>query len=289
MQDRIRNFIHNNDHYYTSYDGAKCLMIFVCWFITLIVGTYAIVAKLWLSIIALAVINCLFLLHIIFLKFFLKNNYELRFWSEGVINTLLSALFLISAYTILFATKCDTDFVKYGTLIVYITFEILYGEMIIYHSKSCKDDHPSSKVHFLSIGSLIPVSGVIGMVIAKIIFRTLDLKNETVVYIAFIAFIVTSMIFSLGWIDFIKYFYCKKYNIDSDNKAQKQSPALIPTTSRKKSRQRNIPKTPEPESKSAKKKKSRTLKVIIGILSVPIALYIIVFIIFLIKAILTSN
>ena len=125
MEDRIRNFVYNNDHNYTSYGSVKCLMICVCWFITLIAGTYAIIAKLRLFMAIFIVINCAFLLHLILLKFFFKNNYALRFLSDGIVNMLLSSLFLTSAYTILCATDCDTDFVKYGTLISYVMFIIL--------------------------------------------------------------------------------------------------------------------------------------------------------------------
>ena len=117
MEDSIRSFVHYNDDNYSSYGDIKYLFFCVFIGITLIFGTVAVVAGLWGSICSFLLIDLTYLFHMIFLKF-AKNTYRLRFISEGIIDVLLSVLFLAAGYTVLFAGGCETDILTYGTLIV---------------------------------------------------------------------------------------------------------------------------------------------------------------------------
>ena len=284
MEDRIRNFVYNNDHNYTSYGSVKCLMICVCWFITLIAGTYAIIAKLWLFMAIFIVINCAFLLHLILLKFFFKNNYALRFLSDGIVNMLLSSLFLPSAYTILCATDCDTDFVKYGTLISYVMFIILHVVLMLCHSKFDKYQHTNQSLETkrtsLFIGSLIPISGTIGMIVARIIFGAFDFKNQVAVYVVFVAFTIVSLLFSLGYVNFVKYYYCKKYRIICDENGDTMSSNLEPKKKDKKKKTR----------KQVLKGKEMNIffKILLILIGISVSIFAILFIIEFIKVIIES-
>ena len=74
--------------------------------------------------------------------------------------------------------------------------------------------------------SIIPVSGTIGLVIGRIITRGLDIEKNIIAYVVFVIFIVVSMCFSLGHVNLLKYYYCKKYKIYCDESGDTTSPDL---------------------------------------------------------------
>ena len=230
------------------------------------------------------VINCAFLLHLILLKFFFKNNYALRFLSDGIVNMLLSSLFLTSAYTILCATDCDTDFVKYGTLISYVMFIILHVVLMLCHSKFDKYQHTNQSLETkrtsLFIGSLIPISGTIGMIVARIIFGAFDFKNQVAVYVVFVAFTIVSLLFSLGYVNFVKYYYCKKYRIICDENGDTMSSNLEPKKKDKKKKTR----------KQVLKGKEMNIffKILLILIGISVSIFAILFIIEFIKVIIES-
>lgn len=290
MENRIRKFVYNNDYIYTSYGSIKCLIICVCWFMTLIIGTYAIIAKLWSFIAILLFINCAFLLHLFLLKFFFKQSYTLRFLSDGIVDTCLSALFLTLAYMVLCATNCDTDFVKYGTLITYVVFVILYIVLMVGSSKSDKYHQQGQsrevKKSLLFIGSLIPLSGIIGIVAARIIFGVFDFKNQVAVYVAFVAFTFISLFFSLGSVNFIKYYYCKKYNINCDSEGKNCSPGLEPPTKDKNRKAVNSHKEQHNATEAIQSKKKRFIKIICIIASIPIIVFLLLLLLGFLQSVL---
>lgn len=275
-----------------SYASIKCLVSCVCMFMSLITGTYAIVMKLWHFVVILVIINVAFLLHLLFLKLIYKNTYPMRFLSDWIVDMLLSWLFLNSAFVVLYATKCDTNFVVIGTLISYTTFLLLSIVWMIKRSKSDvykkyaqmgKNKRPIE----IAAVSIISVSGTIGLVIGRIITRGLDIEKNIIVYVAFVIFIVVSMCFSLGHVNLLKYYYCKKYKIYCDEYGNTTSPDLEYHKKAKRNKvERKGVLLEQPNasnSKSKKKKISFIVKILIGVFSIPIILIFIVFLVFFIK------
>lgn len=252
MKDRIHNFVYFHDGNYSSYGDIKCLMICVCWFLSFISTVVAIVMKLWLFLAFPIVINCVYVLHLMLLRFFFKDSYALRFWSDGIVTMLLSILFLTTGYTILCATECDTTFVKYGTLLLYAAYVLLIVLLTIHRARSDKTQkrkQPKEKLAFFS--ALVPVSGVVGILAAKIFFQVLDFenKNQIAAYVVFIACIIISLLFAMGSFNFVKYYYCMKYHIRCDAEGKDWSPMLLPTSS---------PRSKDKSHKSKPCKKKRT-------------------------------
>lgn len=275
MENRIRDYVYHNDTNYTSYDSIKYLFVCVSLFLSLIAGTYALVDGLWWGFSLLITLNCVFMLHIVLIKH-LKKTYRLRFLSDGIIDTLLSNLFLLSAYIVLYATKCDTPIVTYGTLFAYLIFLVSF--IIFTICSSCYNKRPvlrekAPKGHLIFIGSIIPISGMIGIMIARFIFGAFDFKNEVVVYIVFAILVFVSLIFSLGYSNFVKYFYCVKYKITCDRCGNTSSPKLEC-------------RIKEKVEKKFKKKIPTKFKIIITVISVPPAIFVVLFIVSFIKVII---
>lgn len=261
-------------------------------FMSLITGTYAIVMKLWHFVVILVIINVAFLLHLLFLKLIYKNTYPMRFLSDWIVDMLLSWLFLNSAFVVLYATKCDTNFVVIGTLISYTTFLLLSIVWMIKRSKSdvykkyAQMEKNKRPIEFAAV-SIIPVSGTIGLVIGRIITRGLDIEKNIIAYVVFVIFIVVSMCFSLGHVNLLKYYYCKKYKIYCDEYGNTTSPDLEYHKKAKRNkaeRKKVLLEQPNVSNdKPSKKKIPLIVKILIGVFSIPIIFILIVFLVFFIK------
>lgn len=292
MNENIKHFVYNNDANYASYASIKCLMSCVCMFMSLITGTYAIVMKLWHFVVILVIINVAFLLHLLFLKLIYKNTYPMRFLSDWIVDMLLSWLFLNSAFVVLYATKCDTNFVVIGTLISYTTFLLLSIVWMIKRSKSdvykkyAQMEKNKRPIEIAAV-SIIPVSGTIGLVIGRIITRGLDIEKTIIAYVVFVIFIVVSMCFSLGHVNLLKYYYCKKYKIYCDEYGNTTSPDLEYHKKAKRNkaeRKKVLLEQPNVSNdKPSKKKIPLIVKILIGVFSIPIIFILIVFLVFFIK------
>lgn len=271
MESKIRNYIYHNDANYTSYDSLKCLFVYVFLFMSLVTGIFTIVTDLWWGLCILVVLDTSFLLYLIILRK-IKKSYSLRFLSESIVDTLLSLLFLSSALILLFSAGYNSSGLVYGTLISYTLFTILILVYTICCAKSNSlqlAQNAEPKKHLLLWGGLIPLSGVTGMAIAKVIFKTIEFGNQVVVYICYAIFMIISSFFAFGNSNYIKYYYCKKYKIMCDKNGNTTSPNLEPTKKLKRIK--------------TKKRIPLAIKILIGILGMPITFFLIVFLILFIK------
>lgn len=269
MENKIRNYIYQNDTNYTSYDSMKYLFVCIFLFLSLIIGTFATVAKLWWGLCILIFLDIAFLLYLMVMPR-IKKTYKFRFLSEGVIDTLLSLLFLSSAFIILFSTDCDSDGLTYGTLISYLLFTMLILVYNIYYSKSDAFQSPDNvirKKSLIFLGMLIPFSGTIGMIIAKIIFKTFDFDNQIATCICYTILVIVSFIFSLGYSNYIKYYYCIKYKVLCDSDGNENSPELEHNKSKKNKSNKKNSVVSDKVSKIP-----ILIKIIIGVVLIPILL-----------------
>ena len=263
MGNKIRNYVYQNDTNYTSYDSLKYLFVCIFLFLSFIIGTFATVAKLWWGLCILIFLNTSFLLYMMVVPR-IKKTYKFRFLSEGIVDTLLSLLFLSSAFILLFSTGCDSAGLTYGTLISYLLFttmlfvyNICYSRSIIFRTR----DNTPHKKSLIFLGTLIPLSGTTGMIVAKVIFKTFDFNNQVATYICYTILILVSFLFSLGYSNYLKYYYCIKYKILCNGDGDENSPELEHEKKRK---------TPVISKKVSKI--HMLLKIIIGVVLVPILL-----------------
>ena len=274
MENKIRKFIYHNDTNYTSYGSMKYLFVCIFLFLSLVVGTFAIVANLLWGLCILIVLDTTFLSYMIILRK-IKKTYRLRFLSESIINTLLSILFLSSSIIILFSTECDSPGLVYGTLISYLIFTSIVLVITVIYSKSSIFKYTNNiipKKYMLPLGALIPFSGIVGMVIAKIVFKNFHFENQVAVYIFYVIFVVISLFFAFGYSNYIKYYYCIRYKIYCDEFGESHSPEL------ENKKNKTIEKKAS-ELKRKRRKSRRKLKIIIGVISIPfLLLFIIAFV-----------
>ena len=78
MENKIRNYVYQNDTNYTSYDSMKYLFVCIFLFLSLIIGTFATVAKLWWG------LCILIFLDISFLKYFADPGAADRSFFSGL-------------------------------------------------------------------------------------------------------------------------------------------------------------------------------------------------------------
>ena len=228
MENKIRNYVYQNDTNYTSYDSMKYLFVCIFLFLSLIIGTFATVAKLWWGLCILIFLDISFLLFMIVIPR-IKKTYQFRFLSEGIVDTLLSLFFLSSAFILLFSTGCGSAGLTYGTLISYLLFTTMLFVYNICYSRSnvfqTHDSRPHKK-NLIFLGVLIPFSGTIGMIIAKVIFKTFNFNNQVATDICYTILVLVSFLFALGYSNYLKYYYCIKYKISCDSNGDKDSPEL---------------------------------------------------------------
>lgn len=110
-------------------------------------------------------------------------------------------------------------------------------------------------------------AGISGMYTSKLlrVYACISVKN----IVATISFVLLIFLPALAHINFVQFYYCKKYGIDCDEHGNTMSPEL-------EWKPKKVKKVKESKKtgKNGKKKMSLILKVIIGITCIPIAVFI---------------
>lgn len=201
-----------------------------------------------------------------------KKTFELRFLVNGIFGSLISFLFWIF-YTS-FSLTADNSFLTIDffmwILLYYLLFSILYICIIIFgvHKGLYRVIREKSRTKtFITIAgffaAVLPGAGVSGMYASRLLrsYASINIQN----IFAAISFLLTIFLPALSHINFVQYYYCKKYGIACDEKGNTGSPELEPKQKKKVQRQR----------KSCEKKDKRkfplALKILIGIVCAPIA------------------
>lgn len=221
-----------------------------------------------------------------------KKTFELRFVVNGISGLLLSSFFWILYTTIsLVENKTSFDFnLALWILFFYVLFSLIYTGLIVtgVHNgifKKIRQKSKAPKVIALEafFASLIPISGTLGILTSKWLrSHTNDGIQELV---AAIGLILMIFIPALAHMNFIQYYYCKKYKILCDEYGNAASPNLEPQIKVKpiKAKKETSQKTDHSNNSLSKKKLPLTIKILIGIVSVPLIFFIIVFIVSFIK------
>ncbi|MBQ4120498.1 MAG: hypothetical protein IJD35_00640 [Clostridia bacterium] len=220
-----------------------------------------------------------------------KKTFELRFLVNGI-----SGLFISSLFWLFFASfnlVADTPIVSFpfmlSILCFYLVFSALYiGLVILGVHKGIyqKIKEKSQTPRFLAISSffaaILPSAGVLGMYTSKTLRQYASVSTQNV--LVTMAFVLIVFLPSLAHINFVQYYYCKKYEIFCDEDGNTTSPKLERQIRVKKTKAKNkMHEIGKSDARVSKKKLPLIIKILIGIVSVPIALFVIVFIVFLIK------
>ena len=133
------------------------------------------------------------------------------------------------------------------------------------------------------LAALLPGAGISGMLTSKWLMSHTNEDIQDIVMV--IGLILIIFIPALAHINFVQYFYCKKYKILCDEYGNTTSPKLEPQIKVKqiKAKKETSQKTDNSNNSLSKKKIPLIIKILIGIVSVPLIFFIIVFIVSFIK------
>lgn len=303
MRERARDFIYLHTKRYMSLDNLRVFYwaILIIPFSMVVLGSAAIkmTGVGWRSLFPLVSIAIWSLLYWA-LVFVLQNRktkktFALRFLVNGLSGLLLSSLFWILYTSIcLIADKWifGFDFCLW-ILFFYLLFSVLYVMLIILgvhkgvYKKIRKKTHtPRALALDAVLASLIPVSGVLGMMTSK--WLRAHTNDRTQDLVAALGFVFLIFIPALAHINFVQYYYCKKYKILCDENGDTTSPDLEPRIKEKQPQKEkeNDSKEASENKKKSKKKIPLAIKILLGIVAAPIVFFVIVFLVFFVKAVI---
>ena len=289
------------------------IMMFVVW----------IVAKSIFPIVSIAIWTLLYWVFIFVIQSErVKKTFELRFLVNGITGLFISSL--IWLFFTAFNIAADTPLFGWNfcllALLLYWIFTAVYIAitLLLVHKGVCgkirkKTQGKTAYIVTIVLMALFP-SGILARRYRARLIRE-HLSVSTQITIIMVCVVLIMILCALGNINFLQYYYCKKYGINCDEHGNTTSPKLERGPSKseiRKERKRALREyemtaggyrgvlTQPTESgsleaekngaeakageKQGKKRMPLILKILIGIVSVPILAFVITFIVFFIKA-----
>lgn len=305
MREKARDLIYLDTKRYISLNSLRAFYKAIIIF-PLIVAGWGVVAinmsgitwKSLFPLISIAIWNLLYWIFVLTIQSRkTKKTFELRFLVNGISGLFISSLFWILYSSLnLVANKpiVGFDFLLW-ILFFYLLFSTLYIGFVIFgvHKgvfKKIKEKSQTPKALAISslFASILPCTGVLGIYTSKMLRQYASISTQN--FVGTLACVLIIFIPILAHVNFIQYFYCKKYKILCDEHGDTTSPNLelfIKNKTRQSNLQREMSvQTDMADSKSSKKRIPLIIKILIGVLSIPIVLFTIVFLVFLIKGLI---
>lgn len=208
-----------------------------------------------------------------------KTTFEMRFLVNGVSGLLMSSLFwiLFTSFHMLRDRPILHPAFPLWMLLSYVIFSVIYIALIVLgvhkgvYKKIREKTHTAGALALDALfASMIPVAGTLGMVVSRSLRAHASVRVQEIV--GTISIVLLILLPAMAHINFVQYYYCKKYNITCDEYGNRTSPAL------------------ERRDKSKKIRKSKNskglplaVKILIGVIAVPVILFLVVFLVFFIK------
>lgn len=243
MKEKARDLIYLDTQRYLSLKSLRVFYpaIIIFPFMMVVCGIVAInfIGVNWKSLFPLVSVAIWSLLYWIFVLTIqskkTKKTFELRFLVNGISGLFISSLFWI-LYTS-FSLASDKPIVDFDfslwILFFYLFFSILYIGLVVFgvHKgiyKNIKKKSQSPKFTALSafFASILPGMGVLGMWTSRALRNHASVSVQNV--IGTIALVLIIFLPALAHINFVQFYYCKKYGIDCDENGNKTSPELEP-------------------------------------------------------------
>lgn len=301
MKENAKDLIYLDSKRYISIKSLRVLYwaISIIPFIMIVWGIVAIntIGLNWMSLfplISIVVWSLLYWTFVLTVQGRKAKTFELRFLVNGVSGLLISSLFWIlhASLSLLESDPAIGFRFLLWILLFYLLFSILYIALIVLgvHKgifKKIKEKSQTPK--FLAISAfftaILPGSGAMGMYTSKILRAHASVAVQDIV--GNFALILIIFLPILAQINFVQYFYCKKYKIYCDESGDTTSPDLEYHKKAKRNKVERkgvlLEQPNAPNSKSKKKKIPFIVKILIGVFSIPIILIFIVFLVFFIK------
>lgn len=301
MEENAKDLIYLDSKRYISIKSLRVLYwaISIIPFIMIVWGIVAIntIGLNWMSLfplISIVVWSLLYWTFVLTVQGRKTKTFELRFLVNGLSGLLVSSIFWILYSSLsLFDNNplIGFDF-SLWILLLYLIFSILYIGLVILgvHKgvfKKIKEKSQTPKALAISafFSAILPSTGIMGMYTSKILRAHASDAVQDIIGTTALVLVIFLPI--LAHINFVQYFYCKKYKISCDEYGNTTSPNL---EYHKEQKRKNIERKEEvleqtniSKGKSGKKDIPLLIKILIGILAVPIILIFIVFLVFFIK------
>lgn len=285
MREKVRDLVYLDTTRYTSLNNLR-LFFWGIIFIPIIILIIGIVRKLAFPIVSIFLWGLLYWIFIFVIQNkHTKKTFQLRFLVNGISGLFLSSLFWI--FFASFSSASNISFLSFNfllwILIFYLVFSLVYIVLIILGVHKgifarIREKNRTKTALIISsfFGALIPCSGVLGIYSSRLLRSHASISMQYTI-ITIIAVLVI-FIPALAHINFVQYFYCKKYSILCDEYGNTTSPKLERYYKKKRTKR-------EKNQQEKKKKLPLVIKILIGTVCIPIVSFVILFIIFFIKAI----
>ena len=289
MRENVRDLIYLDSKRYISIQRLRVLFwaISIIPFIMITWGIVAIntIGLNWMSLfplISIAVWSILYWTFVLTIqRKKTKKTFELRFLVNGITGLFISSLFwILYASFSLFDNNPVIGFdFSLWILLFYLLCSILYIGLVVLgvHKaifKKIKDKSQTPKALAISafFSAILPIASVMGMYTSRMLRAHASDAVQNIV--GTFALVLVIFLPILAHINFVQYFYCKKYKFSCDANGDTTSPGL------------------EPPPKIKKNWKSRPIfKVLIVLASIVgaiVGIIIVIFLVALIKAIVSS-
>lgn len=301
MKENAKDLIYLDSKRYISIKSLRVLYwaISIIPFTMIVWGIVAIntIGLNWMSLfplISIVVWSLLYWTFVLTVQGRKAKTFELRFLVNGVSGLLISSLFWILHASLSLLENDPAIGFRFllWILLFYLLFSILYIALIVLgvHKgifKKIKEKSQTPK--FLAISAffsaILPSTGIMGMYTSRILRAHASDAVQDIIGTTALVLVIFLPI--LAHINFVQYFYCKKYKIICDEYGDTTSPMLEyhkKTKRNKAERKKGLLEQPNVSNgKSSKKKIPLIVKILIGVFSIPIILFFIVFLVFFIK------
>ena len=298
MQGNVRDLIYLDSKRYISIQSLRVLYwaISIIPFIMIIWGIVAInnIGINWVSLFPLISIAVWSLFYWTFVLTIqgtkIKKTFELRFLVNGFSGLLISSLFwiLYSSFRLLDDNPlADFDF-SLWILLFYLLSSILYIGLVVLgvHKgifKKIKEKSQTPKALAISafFAWILPCTGIMGMYTSRMLRVHASVAVQD--FVGDFAFTIIIFLPILVHINFVQYFYCKKYKISCDEYGNTTSPNLEYRKKNAKHKKAVLEPPTISKDRSSKKSIPLLIKILIGIFAIPIIFIFIVFLVFFIK------
>lgn len=297
IKDNARDLIYLDTRRYMSLDNLRVFywaiiiipIIMVTWGIAAI-NTVGVNLRSLFPLISIGIWSLLYWLFVLIIQSpKVKKTFELRFLVNGISGFLISSLFwiLYASLSLLDNNQIIGFDFSLWILFFYLLFSAFYIGLVVLGVrkgifKKIKEKSQTPKALAISafFSAILPSAGVMGMYTSRMLRAHASDAVQNIVGTVALVLVIFAPI--LAHINFVQYYYCKKYEILCDEYGDTTSPNLERKTKEKKTQNK-----PHDANGSVtvitKKKLPLIFKILIGIVAVPIAFFVIVFLVFFIK------
>ena len=297
IKDNARDLIYLDTRRYMSLDNLRVFywaiiiipIIMVTWGIAAI-NTVGVNLRSLFPLISIGIWSLFYWLFVLIIQSpKVKKTFELRFLVNGISGFLISSLFwiLYASLSLLDNNQIIGFDFSLWILFFYLLFSAFYIGLVVLGVrkgifKKIKEKSQTPKALAISafFSAILPSAGVMGMYTSKMLRAHASDAVQNIVGTVALVLVIFAPI--LAHINFVQYYYCKKYKILCDEYGDTTSPYLERKTKEKKEKNESRD-TNGSATVITKKKLPLIVKILIGIVAVPVAFFVVVFLVFFIK------